>query len=55
VELRERDKVIARIVPEPAQGHGPVQYPDFAARAKAIFGDRILHAVEHLIRERDRY
>ena len=55
VELRERDKVIARIVPEPAQGHGPVQYPDFAARAKAIFGARILHAVEDLIRERGRY
>jgi len=55
VELRERDKVIARIVPEQAQGHGPVQYPDFAARAKAIFGDRILHAVEDLIRERGRY
>ena len=55
VELRERDKVIARIVPEPAQGHGSVQYPDFAARTKAIFGDRILHAVEDLIRERGRY
>ena len=55
VELRERDKVIARIVPEPAQGHGPVQYPDFAARAKAIFGHRILRAVEDLIRERGRY
>ena len=55
VELRERDKVIARSVPEPAQGHGPVQYPDFAARAKAIFGDRILRAVEDLIRERGRY
>jgi len=55
VELRERDKVIARIVPEPAQGHGPVLYPDFAGRAKAIFGDRILHAVEDLIRERGRY
>ena len=55
VELRERDTVIARIVPEPAQGHGPVQYPDFAARANAIFGDRIFHAVEDLIRERGRY
>jgi len=55
VELRERDKVIARIVPEPPQGHGPVQYPDFAARAKVIFGDRIFHAVEDLIRERGRY
>jgi len=55
VELRERDKVIARIVPEPTQGHGPVQYPDFAARAKAIFGHRILRAVEDLIRERGRY
>jgi antitoxin (DNA-binding transcriptional repressor) of toxin-antitoxin stability system len=52
VELRERDRVIARIVPEKQEGP-PVEYPDFAARRKKIFGDRILPAVDLLIKEGD--
>ncbi|MHB8216676.1 MAG: hypothetical protein ACYDDS_11400 [Candidatus Sulfotelmatobacter sp.] len=54
VELRERDRVIARIVPERVE-KSTVQYPDFAARRKKIFGDRVLPAVDLLIRERGRY
>jgi antitoxin (DNA-binding transcriptional repressor) of toxin-antitoxin stability system len=54
VELRERDRVIARIVPA-TQEERPVQYPDFAARAKKIFGDRILPGSDLLIKERGRY
>jgi antitoxin (DNA-binding transcriptional repressor) of toxin-antitoxin stability system len=54
VELRERDRVIARIVPE-RQEASPVQYPDFAARRKKIFGDRVLPAVDLLLKERGRY
>jgi antitoxin (DNA-binding transcriptional repressor) of toxin-antitoxin stability system len=54
VELRERDRVIARIVPEKAADQ-PKEWPDFAARRKKIFGDRILPAVETLIKERGRY
>jgi antitoxin (DNA-binding transcriptional repressor) of toxin-antitoxin stability system len=54
VELRERDRVIARIVPE-RQEQSPVQYPDFAARRKKIFGNRVLPAVDLLIKERGRY
>jgi antitoxin (DNA-binding transcriptional repressor) of toxin-antitoxin stability system len=54
VELRERDRVIARIVPENQEEH-PVQYPDFAARAKKIFGDRVLPGADLLIKERGRY
>ena len=54
VELRERDRVIARIVPED-QEESPVQYPDFAARNKKIFGDRVLPAVDMLIKDRGRY
>ncbi len=54
VELRERDRVIARIVPE-TQETVPVEYPDFAARRKKMFGDRVLPAVDLLIRERGRY
>jgi antitoxin (DNA-binding transcriptional repressor) of toxin-antitoxin stability system len=40
VELRERDRVIARIVPERPEPK-QAEWPDFAARAKEIFGDRI--------------
>jgi len=51
VELRERDKVIARIVPEKAE-EKPVKWPDFAARRKKIFGDRVLTIVDDLIKDR---
>ena len=53
VELRERETVIARIVPE--NKDQPQQYPDFAARTKKIFGDRVLTAVDDLIKDRGRY
>jgi antitoxin (DNA-binding transcriptional repressor) of toxin-antitoxin stability system len=52
VELRERDKVLARIVPE-EQVKPPAEWPDFAARRKAIFGDRILPGADLLIEERE--
>ena len=55
VELRERDRLIARIVPEVEKESKPVQYPDFAARAKKIFGDRVIPIVDDLIRDRGRY
>ena len=41
VELRERDRVIARIVPEKPEAQ-PGKWPDFEARAKKILGDRVL-------------
>jgi antitoxin (DNA-binding transcriptional repressor) of toxin-antitoxin stability system len=53
VELRERDKVIARIVPEAKEK--PVKWPDFAARAKEIFGDRVFTVVDDLIKDRGRF
>jgi antitoxin (DNA-binding transcriptional repressor) of toxin-antitoxin stability system len=53
VELRDRDRVIARIVPE-KQEEKPVKWPDFAARRKKIFGDRVLPIVDDLIRDRGR-
>lgn len=52
VELRERDKLIARIVPEQQQER-PVQCPDFEARAKEILGDRVLPNV--ILEDRGRY
>lgn len=54
VELRERDEVIARIVPE-GQEKATVPWPDFAARAKKVFGDRILPGADLVIEERGRY
>lgn len=55
VELRERNKVIARIIPAGQRSAGPVKYPDFAARAKKIFGERILPGADLVIEERGRY
>lgn len=54
VELRERDKLIARIVPE-KDDDKPVKWPDFAARRKQIFGDRVLTAVDDFLADRGRY
>ncbi len=54
VELRERDQIIARIVPEnvaPPSG----EWPDFAALRKEIFGHRVLPGADLLIKERGRY
>jgi antitoxin (DNA-binding transcriptional repressor) of toxin-antitoxin stability system len=54
VELRERDEVIARIVPagSPPQ---PGDWPDFAATRKEILGDRVLPGSDFVIEERGRY
>lgn len=52
--LRDRQKVIARIVPE-AKPHKPSHYPDFAARRKKLFGNRILPNAVLEERERSRY
>lgn len=54
VELRERDKVIARIVPQRPEGK-PAKWPDFEARAREIFGDRVLTVVDDLINDRGRF
>ena len=55
VELRERDRLIAKIVPETEERKESVEWPDFAARAKKIFGDRVIPVVDDLIRDRGRY
>lgn len=38
IEIRKRKRVIARLVPVPPKLHA---YPDFGARAREIFGDRV--------------
>jgi antitoxin (DNA-binding transcriptional repressor) of toxin-antitoxin stability system len=52
VELRERDRVIARIVPERTEER-PGEWPDFEARAREILGDRVLPNV--VLEDRGRY
>jgi antitoxin (DNA-binding transcriptional repressor) of toxin-antitoxin stability system len=56
VELRKRNRVVARIVPESPRTT-PVEWPDFEARLKRIYGDRVLTPVADLIedRENERY
>lgn len=54
IELRDRDRIIARIIPE-KESKSPAEWPDFAARAQAIFGDRVLTPVDDLLKDRGRY
>jgi len=53
VELRKRNKIVARIVPESPRTE-PVEWPDFEARLQR---DRVLTPVADLIeaRENERY
>lgn len=52
VELRERNRVLGRIVPEKPAAR-TIEWPNFEARLKSIYGDRVLPAVEDLIEDRD--
>ena len=55
IELRDRNRVIGRIVPE-TEGAAAVEWPDFAGRLKDIFGDRVFNVVDDLIKDRgDRF
>ncbi len=54
VELRERDRLIARIVPANGE-QPPVEWPDFAARARKILGGRILPNAVIELRRQARY
>lgn len=53
VELRERDRVLGRIVPDAPATDAP--RPDFAARRRHIFGDRVVPMVDILLEERENY
>ncbi len=39
IEIRKRKRVVGRLVPVQLKA---ISYPDFAARARKIFGDKIL-------------
>ncbi|MGH9605061.1 MAG: hypothetical protein ACRD3N_05115 [Terracidiphilus sp.] len=54
VELRERNRVLGRIVPDRSTATvQPAEWPDFVARLKRNFGNRVLPVVEDLIEERN--
>ena len=55
VELRDRDRVIGRIVPETEQAAKEVVWPDFQARLDKIFKGKKLNAVDDFLKERHRY
>lgn len=55
VELRERNKLIAKIVPHKEEQKQSAKLPDFEARRRAIFGDRLLPGADIVIEERGRY
>jgi antitoxin (DNA-binding transcriptional repressor) of toxin-antitoxin stability system len=54
VELRERQNVIARIVPAQVPS-GPENWPDFARRRQKIFGKRLVSGSDLVIEERGRF
>jgi len=55
VELREGDRVLGRIVSESSSTARPGEWPDFAARAKKILGNRLVPGAELVIKERGRF
>ena len=55
VELRERERVIGRIVPPRPAPAAPRKYPDWAAMRLEIFGDRVLPGSAVVIEDRGRY
>ena len=54
VELRERNRVIARTVPERSSAESR-SWPDFGARVRKIFGTRILPGADLVAEDRDRF
>ncbi len=53
VTVLNRTRPVARICPLRAQPTAPVKMPDFAARAKAIFGDKKTHFTNIVLEERE--
>jgi antitoxin (DNA-binding transcriptional repressor) of toxin-antitoxin stability system len=41
IEVRERNEVIGDLVPRTPPNPSPAEWPDFAARRRAIFGDYV--------------
>jgi hypothetical protein len=54
IEVRERNQVLGDLVPRTPPQPSPAVWPDFEARARKIFGDRILPGSDLLIEEREK-
>lgn len=54
IELQDRNKTFAKIVPVEQPAPAEKVWPDFEARLKAIFGDTVLNAVDEFIEDRNR-
>jgi antitoxin (DNA-binding transcriptional repressor) of toxin-antitoxin stability system len=54
VELRERDRLIARIIPQ-GRPRERVEVPDFSALRKETFGNRVFSGADLLIEQRGRF
>jgi hypothetical protein len=56
IEIRDRgNHLMGRIVPESdKEGPKEIQWPDFEARRRKIFGNRTLNAVEDFLKDRHR-
>jgi antitoxin (DNA-binding transcriptional repressor) of toxin-antitoxin stability system len=54
VELRERQNVIARIVPAHLSAE-PEHWPDFGRRRRKIFGKKLLSGSDLVIEQRGRF
>ena len=53
IEVRERNQVLGDLVPRTPSNPAPVEWPDFAARLKQQYGDRVLSPVADLIADRE--
>jgi hypothetical protein len=53
IEVRERNEVIGDLVPRTPADPSPAEWPDFAARLKEQFGDRVLTPVADLLADRE--
>jgi len=53
IEVRERNQVLGDLVPRTPANPAPVEWPDFAARLKQHYGDRVLTPVADLIADRE--
>jgi len=53
IEVRERNQVLGDLVPRTPPKPSAVEWPDFEARLKRIYGDRMLTPVADLIADRE--
>jgi hypothetical protein len=55
VRILKRNHVIGRVTPDQdPQDMKKIEWPDFEARSKKIFGDRVINAVDEFLKYRHR-